>query len=450
MDWQKLLSARRLGVDADATPAQDIRSEFVRDYDRLIFSSAFRRLQDKTQVFPLAKSDYVRTRLTHSLEVASVGRSLGFLAGEAIRGTDPSTSGIVDPHDIGAIVSAASLAHDIGNPPFGHAGESAIQEWFGDQREGAKYLPGWAMSTTEEQDFRWFEGNAQGFRTLANTQVPEQRGGMRLTHAILATFTKYPREAAVDQSQAAGISGKKFGFMQSERELFEEIAEDVGLIKKEGSNLAWHRHPLAFLVEAADDICYHIMDVEDGFRAGALSFDELRELHGPWRDDEINTRAEKIGDTQRQAEYFRARTIGKLIGEFVAVFKANLAGIMTGAFDYELAKHIDNAKAFEAFKTIARAKVYNSRPVVEIEACGFEVIAGLLSAFVGAMEDCATNGKQCNVRSKTLLRLMPINVEEVAGCTPYERVVQATDFVSGMTDSYAVSLYQRIRGIALP
>ncbi|MFM0173650.1 deoxyguanosinetriphosphate triphosphohydrolase [Paraburkholderia sediminicola] len=450
MDWQKLLSARRLGVDADIAPAQDIRSEFVRDYDRLIFSSAFRRLQDKTQVFPLAKSDYVRTRLTHSLEVASVGRSLGFLAGKAIQDEEPSTSGIVDAHDIGAIVSAACLAHDIGNPPFGHAGESAIQEWFSDQREGMKYLPGWAMRKTQEQDFLRFEGNAQGFRTLANTQVPEQRGGMRLTHAVLATFTKYPRESAVDEAQAVGISGKKFGFMQSERELFGEIAADVGLIRKPGSALAWHRHPLAFLVEAADDICYHIMDVEDGFRAGALSFDELRELHGPWRDDEINARAEKIGDTQRQAEYFRARTIGKLISEFVAVFKANLAGIMTGSFDDELAKHIANAKVFVEFKTIARAKVYNSRPVVEIEACGFEVIAGLLSAFVGAMEDCSVNGKKCNVRSKTLLRLMPIDAEELAGWTPYERAVHATDFVSGMTDSYAVSLYQRIRGIALP
>jgi dGTPase len=449
MDWRKLLSARRLGAEAGTAPVTDIRSEFVRDYDRLIFSSAFRRLQDKTQVFPLAKSDYVRTRLTHSLEVASVGRSLGVLAGTAIGNLDPSLRDVVDGHDLGAIVSSACLAHDIGNPPFGHAGESAIQEWFSDEREGGQFLDKWALTEESARDFLEFEGNAQGFRTLVCTQVPEQVGGMRLTCAVLAAFTKYPRQSLVEAVQATGISGKKFGFMQSEKALFEEVAAEVGLIKKTGAGLAWHRHPLAFLVEAADDICYHVMDIEDGFRAGALDFEELRALHQPWRDADIDERAALIGDVQRQAEYFRARTIGKLIYEFVDVFRDNLTGIMSGTFDDELSKHIRNSKAFTAFKAIARRKVYNSRPVVEIEACGFEVIGGLLAAFVGAMEDFASRGAKCNVRSKTLLRLMPLNTDELANWSPYDRAVHATDFVSGMTDSYAVSLYQRIRGISL-
>ncbi|WP_206121896.1 deoxyguanosinetriphosphate triphosphohydrolase [Burkholderia sp. Ac-20392] len=448
MDWRKLLSARRLGAEGSAVEAPDVRSKFVRDYDRLIFCSAFRRLQDKTQVFPLAKSDYVRTRLTHSLEVASVGRSLGFLAGEAINKEDSSTVGLVDPHSVGAIVSAACLAHDIGNPPFGHAGESAIQEWFAATDQGGRFKTRWNLLSRQEMDLLKFEGNAQGFRTIARVQNPDERGGMQLTHAVLASFTKYPRESIVDKGHA-GISGKKFGFMQSERDLFEEVASDVGLIRKPGGALAWYRHPLAFLVEAADDICYHVMDIEDGFRAGALSFDELRALHEPWRDAETDVRADRITDKHRRAEFYRAKTVGRLINEFVVVFREKLADILTGSFDDELSKHILHVTQFEAFKRLARDRVYNSRAVVEIEACGFEVISGLLSAFVAAVDDFAIRGSMSNVRSKTLLRLMPIDVNVLCDWDAYTRVVHVTDFISGMTDSYALELYQRIRGISL-
>ncbi|MGT0195021.1 deoxyguanosinetriphosphate triphosphohydrolase [Burkholderia pyrrocinia] len=449
MDWKRLLSARRLGAGASAVETPDVRSKFVRDYDRLIFCSAFRRLQDKTQVFPLAKSDYVRTRLTHSLEVASVGRSLGFLAGEAINREDSSTVGSVDPHSVGAIVSAACLAHDIGNPPFGHAGESAIQEWFAAADQGGRFKTTWNLLRRQEMDLLKFEGNAQGFRTIARIQNPDDRGGMQLTHAVLACFTKYPRESVVDTGHT-GISGKKFGFMQSERDLFEEVASDVGLISKPGSALAWYRHPLAFLVEAADDICYHVMDIEDGFRVGALSFDELRDLHGPWRDADTDARADRITDKHRQAEFYRAKTVGKLIHEFVEVFRSKLTDIMTGRFDDELSEHISHATQFDAFKRLARDRVYNSRPVVEIEACGFEVISGLLSAFVTAVDDYAVKGGKSNVRSRTLLRLTSIDVAELGAWDAYTRAVHVTDFISGMTDSYALELYQRIRGISLP
>ncbi len=448
MNWEKLLSTKRLGrssTDGDDN-APLPRTEFTRDYDRIIFSSSFRRLQDKTQVFPLAKSDYVRTRLTHSLEVASVGRSLGMLASEAILRKDPSLVGVVIPQDIGTIVATACLTHDIGNPPFGHAGESAIQEWF----EATKVFGLSEILEAEQGDLLKFEGNAQGFRTLCTLQNYPQRGGLQLTCAVLGAFTKYPRASLIDDAQAKGISGKKFGFMQSEAELFHEIADELGLIRKHGEKMAWHRHPLAFLVEAADDICYHVMDVEDGFKAGVLTYDELEALHKPWLTPERLNRGNAIKDHQRRAEYFRAVTVDQMARELVAVFEDKYDGLMSGAFDDELAACISRAAEFAAFKTVAKAKVYSARPVVEIEACGFEVIGGLLNAFVDAIEVKAQNLPNGKARSRTVLSLLPGGAASIEGLTPYQRALVATDFVSGMTDSYAVELYQRISGISLP
>ena len=447
MNWMNLLSTKRLGrprqVGDEAPPP---RTEFTRDYDRIIFSSAFRRLQDKTQVFPLAKSDYVRTRLTHSLEVASVGRSLGMLAAEVIHRKDASLVALVVPQDVGTILATACLMHDIGNPPFGHAGESAIQEWF----ETARALGDDGMCEAERQDLLKFEGNAQGFRTLCTLQNQPQRGGLQLTSAILGTFTKYPRASHVDPTQSTGISGKKFGFMQSEAALFQELADELGLVRKAGEALAWHRHPLAFLVEAADDICYHVMDVEDGFKAGAISYDELEALHRPWLTPERLERGHQVADPQRRAEYFRAVTVDQMVHEAIAVFEISYDGLMSGTFDDELSARIPRSTEFAAFKTMAKSNVYRSRPVVEIEACGFEVIAGLLTAFVDAIEVKARNRPLGRARSRTLLNLLPGGAAAIDGLPPYERLIVATDFVSGMTDSYAVDLYQRIRGISLP
>lgn len=444
MDWTKLLSTRRLGKlnDAEGQPG-DPRTDFTRDWDRIIFSSAFRRLQDKTQVFPLAKSDYVRTRLTHSLEVASVGRSLGMQAADVILRRQPDLKELISAHDIGAIVSTACLAHDIGNPPFGHAGESAIQEWFMDHSSA---LDG--LSEQEQQDLLKFEGNAHGFRSLSTLQYFPQRGGMQLTSAVLGTFTKYPRASVVDDSQTKGISGKKFGFMHSEAELFQGLADELGLHRKAGSEMAWHRHPLAFLVEAADDTCYHIMDVEDGFKAGVVPFDELLELYRPWLSSVQLAKADKYDHLQRRAEYFRALTVGEVIKEAIAVFDANYDDLMNGGFDDELSARFERAAQFKAFKDLAKKKVYSARPVVEVEACGFEVIGGLLEAFVRAVQIKANGASAGKVRSRTLLGLLPRGHEE--GLTPYEQLLVVTDFVSGMTDSFAVELYQRIRGISLP
>lgn len=444
MDWNKLLSTKRLGREHDQAEPQIPRTDFTRDYDRIIFSSAFRRLQDKTQVFPLAKSDYVRTRLTHSLEVASVGRSLGMLAAEVIADKQPEFESVALPHDVGTVVATACLAHDIGNPPFGHAGESAIQEWF-ESSSAIGLLDG-----AERKDLLKFEGNAQGFRTLCTLQQAPQRGGMQLTSAVLGTFTKYPRASEVDESQKQGISGKKFGFMQSEAALFQELANELGLIKKTGSALAWHRHPLAFLVEAADDICYHVMDIEDGYKANCISFDEIAELHRPWLTEQRWARGEEIEDRGRRVEYFRAITVDAMVRAAVRAFADNYDGIMNGSFDEELTAKIELTKEFKAFKTLARQKVYSARPVVEIEACGFEVIGGLLEAFVDAINANAMKSEKGKVRTRTLLSLLPKTSLDIEQSSAYERALQATDFISGMTDSFAVELYQRIRGISLP
>ncbi len=444
MDWAQLLSTKRLGRPVKRGEALPLRTEFTRDYDRIIFSSAFRRLQDKTQVFPLAKSDYVRTRLTHSLEVASVGRSLGMLAAEVIVRKEPAVDKLANPYDVGVIVATACLAHDIGNPPFGHAGESAIQEWF----ETSDILND--LNELERLDLLKFEGNAQGFRTLCTLQYAPQRGGLQLTSAILGAFTKYPRASAVDTSQMHGISGKKFGFMQSESDLFRELAEELGLVRKPGMADAWHRHPLAFLVEAADDICYHVMDVEDGYKAGFLSFDEIAELYRPWFSEPRWEYGLQIEDIGRRVEYFRALTVNEMINNVVQAFEDNYDGLMDGTFDEELTASIPLSKEFKAFKDLAKLKVYTARPVIEIEACGFEVIAGLLESFFGAIDIKAKSLGKGIAKAQTLLGLMSRNGEDLMQLSYYGRILLATDFVSGMTDSFAVDLYQRVRGISLP
>lgn len=442
MDWRRLLSTRRLGRGEEPLFTPSPRTEFARDYDRLIFSSAFRRLQDKTQVFPLAKSDYVRTRLTHSLEVASVGRSLGMLAAEVILRREPELHEVVIAQDLGTLVAAACLAHDIGNPPFGHAGEDAIREWFA----------GWPgicqMTEAEAQDLLGFEGNAQGLRVLCTLQNPGQPGGMQMTCAMLAVFTKYPRESVVAEDQRLGASGRKFGFFQSEAGWFEEVAAETGLIRKPGPGRAWFRHPLAFLVEAADDICYHVIDVEDGFKTGVVNFEQLQALHAPFLLPKQRAKAKRFADPAQRASYFRACTIDRLIREIVEVFNDHYFDLMSGAFDEPLAAGIEHAREFAAFKTLAECQVYQCQAAAAVKVCGFEVISGLLSAFLEAIEEQAAG--KAGARACILLGLMPGGRMDFNSLSPYQRALRVTDFVAGMTDSYAVEFYQRIRGISLP
>lgn len=449
MEWTKLICRKRLGLlDAPCDEAGP-RSPFQRDYDRILFSSAFRRLQDKTQVFPLAKSDYVRTRLTHSLEVSSVGRSLGVMAGDVIVKNQPKLRerGITAV-DFGTIVATACLAHDIGNPPFGHAGESAIQDWFSKRGTGRRYLEDRGLGSQAAADFQRFEGNAQGFRVLTRLQFSSQDGGMQLTGAVLGAYTKYPRASVADEAGTTGISGKKFGFVKQDQLNFEQIASELGLIRK-GGGPAWHRHPLAFLVEAADDICYRIMDVEDGFRSGHLAFSEIEPLFSAVLGDGSQPRLAGMSSDKQRVEYLRAKAINEAIHQAVEVFLRNEKAMLSGEYDSELLADIPLAAEFEAFKKLARNRVYNVRPVIEIEACGFTVIGGLLEAFLDAADDYASNGREMSARSRTIIALMPEGCCQ-PGMGYEERLYAVTDAVSGMTDSYALTMYQRLYGISLP
>jgi len=448
MNWNLLLSRARLGM-AGRRAASEARTDFQRDFDRIVFSAAFRRLQDKTQVFPLSRSDYVRTRLTHSLEVSSVGRTLGTKVGDSVI----QRHGLqhVYPQDFGAIVAAASLAHDIGNPPFGHSGEDAIRLWFETSPAAQELLA--TLTPAQRQDFLRFEGNAQGFRLIARLQSPDNPGGMQLTCATLGTFTKYPRASWLPQPAPAGIAFTKFGYFQDDAALFTEVAEHLGLLP--AAPHAWHRHPLSYLVEAADDICYLIIDIEDAFRLKLLTYEEVRELLLPLtvNTGEVARRLDRIGRRKEKIEYLRAKAIGRVVEQVHACFMEHEAAILSGRFPQELLQVIPAAPLMRALKNCGETRVYVSQPVVEIEAAGFEVMAGLLQAFVTTVNDIAERGAQASPKSRMLIYLLPeqfVGHDRVPHADLYRRLLGVTDFVAGMTDSYAVTLFKKITGISLP
>ncbi|MEK7438335.1 MAG: deoxyguanosinetriphosphate triphosphohydrolase [Pseudomonadota bacterium] len=446
MRWPALLSHHRLGGPPVAGVGQ--RSEFQRDFDRIVFSSAFRRLQDKTQVFPLAKNDYVRTRLTHSLEVASVGRSLGVLAGDHVLRQHAAMSGSgYTPADFGAIVAAACLAHDIGNPPFGHAGEAAIQSWFNSSALGAAVL---ARLTPEQRaDFARFEGNAQTFRILARLGMPDNAGGMQLTCATLAAVAKYPRAALLAAAADAGISGKKHNFFYADRERFAAVAQTTGLLRCAAGADCWCRHPLAFLVEAADDICYCVIDVEDAFRAGELSYAEVEPLYrGIVSEPAAWQKAGAISTDEKRVEYLRARTIDALVAEAAAAFVAREQAMLEGRFDLELIALIPHAEALEAFRALARDRVYHSAVVLNLQSPGAAILGELLEAFIGAADAAVTGSRAAAVRA--VLDILPgqfLCAEGRPASDLYARVLAITDFISGMTDSYAVAVAEKLRAL---
>jgi dGTPase len=435
--WLKLLSPDRLGAAAEhAVGHSPDRSRFQQDYDRIVFTSALRRLKDKTQVFPLAQSDYVRTRLTHSLEASCVGRSLGAMVGRAIvdrHGLAPE----VHPSDFGAVVAAACLAHDIGNPPFGHAGEDAMRAWF----EGhSAYLSG--LDPDQRADLLNYEGNAQGFRILTHLQNPTNPGGLQLTCAVLATFAKYPRRSHLEVP-LEGKSARKFGYFQAESELFAEVADTVGLLPRtEG---AWYRHPLTFLVEAADDTCYLVVDIEDGVQQGCVS-PELAEtlLLDLAGGIEAATRLKHLDGPKRRIEYLRARAIGRLVDEAARVFLEHEAAILDGRFDQALFDVSPVGASLQQVRQVAEEQIYNSRQVMEVMAAGYEVISGLLDGYVAGA--C---GPQ-SARNRVWANLLPADFDQTAGDGNYLRLLQVADMIASMTDSYAVSAYRRLKGIELP
>lgn len=447
MDWRQLLSSQRFGhgeTDARGTA----RTAFQKDWDRVVFSSAFRRLQDKTQVHSLPESDYVRTRLTHSLEVSSVGRSLGAAVGHTVMQRHNSLSAYAHAADFGHIVAAASLAHDIGNPPFGHFGEDTIRFWFKDRDGGAALVE--RLAPAERADLQGFEGNAQGFRILTRLQNWQDRGGLRLTAATLATFTKYPRDSAVPAELARDdCASAKFGVFQAEKALFEDVARAVGLLKREGGpGMRWCRHPLAFLVEAADDICYQVVDLEDGFKLGRISFAEAEELLLTLIGAEP-ARYRDIDDEPRRIGYLRAKAIGRLIEACVAVFLDHEADILRGTMMRDLLSHTAQHATIVRIFALVNERVFMTRERAQTEIGGGEVLVALLDAFTGAIGEqiALGSGGKLSPRGAALLRLLPASVRLD---DPYARLLQVTDFVSGMTDSYAVSQFRRLKGLLAP
>jgi dGTPase len=439
MEWQKLLSSQRQGK---AGFSQLQRSEFEVDFDRIVFSLPFRRLQDKTQVFPLPEDDFVHNRLTHSLEVSSVGRSLGKLAGEKILDKHPELAKQFNSSDFGAIVSAASLVHDVGNPPFGHSGENAISDFF-------KTAPITEFIKPQLSDLEWadlvnFEGNAQGFRL-----INQSLHGLKLTYATLGAFSKYPRQALIENKQQARVSQKKFGFYQSEKEVFRDLANHLDLISYEAESV-WSRHPLAFLVEAADDICYHIIDLEDGCTLGLVSLDEAIELLRLIIGDKFDEQ-KLIAKVSQQDKLgtLRAMAINELINQTVRVFVENEEQLLEASFDIPLTSLIDSADAMKKIQSLSIDRIYRSKIVLEKEIAGFEVIDGLLNVLITAIYR-QTTGLASN-KDKTIIRLLPEEVKnDLQEEKLYNNIRTVLDFVSGMTDSHALTLYRKLKGMSLP
>jgi dGTPase len=456
MSWSRLLSTRRY-PDRPAEVPMPGRSPYLADYDRVVFSSAFRRLQRKTQVMPLPETDFVHTRLTHSLETACVGRSLGRLSARRVLEADSDIEKELPDfaQDCGDIVAAACLAHDIGNPPFGHSGEDAISAYFA-SRAAERFTTG--LSAAQQADLQHFEGNAAGFRILTHTYPALSSGsaGLGLTYATLGAFTKYPRPSVIaNDKRKNGASEKKYGHFQAENSHFKLVAEELGLLPKDGPAGFYHRHPLAFLVEAADDICYRIIDFEDGLKLGLIDHERGLQLMRDLRAAAPNARPKGAGssglhwrDWQEELGYLRAMLIGQLVDETATRFAQHAPAILAGTYDASLVKELTGYEFLQEIQQLSVDKLYRSRPVLEIEAAGFEVLGGLLDVFL-----CAIFDSKSNHRSRKLLDLLPAQFRAVghqADAPAYEQILLLTDYVAGMTDQHALSLYKTIKGIELP
>lgn len=446
MKWEQLLSNKRLGQEKTAH-REDDRSEFQRDFDRLIFSAPFRRLQNKTQVFPLPGSIFVHNRLTHSLEVSSVGRSLGNDVSRLLLERHPE---LERTHltEMGSIVSAACLAHDLGNPPFGHSGERAIGSYFS-EGEGRKYETyfcdetGDSLTPEQWQDLIHFEGNANAFRLLTHHFIGRREGGFVMTYSTLASIVKYPY--ASSQASKKG----KFGFFQSEEADYHKIAQELGIKKIRGAEgERYARYPLVYLVEAADDICYQIMDIEDAHKLKILTTEETKTLLLSFFDKEkqkaATERLATLDDINEQIVYLRSIVIGLLENECVRVFVDNEEAILQGQFEGSLIEHISTTpqEAYKQCVKTAVAKIYHAQMVVDIEIAGHKVITQLLDL----MLDAVTHTDR--TYSKILINRVSSQYD-IKAATLYERILAVLDYISGMTDVFALDLYRKINGMSL-
>ena len=443
MNWQQLISNKRLGQEVRHPERHDDRSEFKRDYDRLIFSAPFRRMQNKTQVFPLPGSIFVHNRLTHSLEVASVGMSLGNDVARVLKQRHPELAGTLF-EEIGTIVSTACLAHDMGNPPFGHSGEKAIQAYF---REGGGQALQERISNGFWNDLTHFEGNANTFRLLTHRFHGRREGGFVMTYSTLASIVKYPHS-----SLCAGKKGK-FGFFCFEEEYFRRIADELGMIRlsADGEPLRYARHPLVYLVEAADDICYEIMDIEDAHKLRILSFDETMKLLLGFFDEAHQQKImqritdEGITDNNEKVVYMRACAIGLLESECARTFVENEQAILDGEFVGSLIDHVSPLvrDAYKHCTNVSFERIYNSKPVLDVELSGYKIMETLMDT----LTEAAVSPEKFHSEQ---LRKRFSNQYDINSNDFETRIMAVIDFISGMTDIFALDIYQKIQGISLP
>lgn len=458
MQWDSLYSARRSGDARDKIVNPDrLRTSFLRDYDRIVFSSAFRRLQNKTQVFPLPGPVFVHNRLTHSLEVASVGRSLGKEIGVRIADKytgDPSFQEFYC-YELSTVISSACLAHDIGNPPFGHSGEDAIRAYFTELEGNMARLLDEGLSQNQLRDFQKFEGNSNAFRILTHSFNEPIPGGYSLTHTTLASIVKYPCTSAEGFNKATGlISCKKSGFFDSEIATYQSVADNLGILKKEGFEHVYARHPFVFITEAADDICYRIIDLEDAHRLGITSLEKVCDLFLPFFKEEsgynnfeqVNKQLQRIHDPNQKVQYIRAVWIGLMVRKITDIFMEREQEILSGTLEQSLMDLLPESDQvlLKEVNGYSYSHVYNYKPVVEIEVAGYHIIGALLKEFVTATLQPGRS------RSVKLLQLIsqqfPISRN---GQDLYANLQSVVDYISGMTDLYAIDLYRKMTGISV-
>lgn len=458
MNWQQLYSTKRTGSENRSSSYTDaIRTSFLRDYDRIIFSSAFRRLQNKTQVFPLPGAVFVHNRLTHSLEVASVGRSLGKAIGDAIAARYPDAGDEFKEfykYELPSVIAAGCLAHDIGNPPFGHSGEDAIRTFFRELTGDAKTRFEEVLSPNQQRDFLYFEGNANAFRTLTHSFNEKRPGGFQLTYATLASIIKYPSDSLNGFNRQQLVT-KKSGFFDSEIDTYRHIARELQIPQLQEGRNVYARHPFVYLVEAADDICYRVIDFEDAHRLNIISIDTVKDLFLSFFDapegydsrEKVESTLNDINDDNQKVQFLRARLINLLIHRVCEVFMNREAELLEGTLQKALIDYLPERESalIGAIDAFSIEHIYNHRSVVEIEIAGYNVIGGLLKEFFEAVIHPQS------AKSKKLLQLISRQFL-ITGKQEdlYKDTQSVVDFIAGMTDLYAVDIYRKITGMAFP
>lgn len=439
MEWSSLIKPYRLGCPKDSFDGEKGRSEFHRDFDRIVFSSAFRRLNGKTQVVPFPDSDLTHTRLTHSLETASVARSLGNFVHDA------SVELHKIKYDVGALLAATCLCHDIGNPPLGHSGESAIQYFF--ETEGKTFLE--ELAEPQKADFLHFDGNSMGFHMLTHSYPykTSAEGGLGLTYPVLSAYCKYPTCTSSFSKQNSDVASKKPGLFSGDCETYSGIADELG-ISKQDTGQRWFRHPLAFLAEAADDICNTIIDYEDGYKSKIIPFDSLQELFtaiAEKSDPNINLDGlKKINCDREKAGFLRAKAINSLIMKTVDLFQTHEEELLRGTFKGSFSDFFAPLASWEKIKKESLEKLYRNQQVLAKEVAGFEVIPGLLDIFLSAAKDPKIS------KHDKILHLLPPEIKKDFKTSRYETMIDITAYVCGMTDGFAVDTFRKLTGIQIP